>query len=46
MFKMKVSKEAVEGLEVIPAGIYMVRFLGFKPRVLEPIPRILKNRRA
>ena len=37
-FKMTVSKEAVEGLEVVPAGIYMVRFMGFKPKMSKADP--------
>jgi hypothetical protein len=30
-FKMTISKEAVEGKEVVPAGVYDVRLVGFKP---------------
>jgi len=37
-FQMKVSKEAVEGLEVVPAGIYMVRFIEFKPKYSKADP--------
>lgn len=31
-FKMGVSKEAVEGFELIQPGVYEVRFLKFKPK--------------
>lgn len=35
-YKMVVSKETVEGREVIPAGIYEVRLVGFKPKWSDP----------
>lgn len=31
-FRMGVSKESVEGREVVPPGIYDVRFVGFSPK--------------
>src|SRR5271170_627019 len=37
-FKMTVSKEAVEGKEVVPAGMYDVRLLGFYPKFTAPKP--------
>jgi hypothetical protein len=35
-FKMFVSKEAVEGKEVVPAGQYLVRFVKFVPKFSKP----------
>lgn len=32
-FKMTLSKEQVEGRENVPKGIYMVRFIGFEPKL-------------
>lgn len=37
-FQMKISKEAVEGKEVVPTGIYLVRFIEFKPKFSKPDP--------
>jgi hypothetical protein len=35
-FKMAVSKETIEGKETIPAGIYDVRLVSFKPKFSDP----------
>ena len=35
-FKMPISKEAIEGKEVVPAGIYDVRLVGFTPKFSKP----------
>ena len=35
-FKMAVSKESIEGKEVVPPGEYMVRFVEFKPKYSKP----------
>lgn len=35
-FKMAVSKETIEGRETLPAGIYEVRLIGFKPKFSDP----------
>lgn len=33
MFKMKFNKEELEGMKPVPAGVYQVRFVGFKPKL-------------
>jgi hypothetical protein len=35
-FRMTVSKETVEGKEVVPAGIYDIRLVSFKPKFSDP----------
>lgn len=37
-FKMSVSKEQVEGREVVPEGIYKVRFVKFAPKLSKADP--------
>lgn len=33
MFKMKFNKDELEGPKPLPAGLYQVRFVGFKPKM-------------
>lgn len=35
-FQMKIDNSKLEGLDVMPAGLYKVRLLGFKPKYSKP----------
>lgn len=45
-FRMSVSKEQVEGKELVPDGIYQVRFIKFSPKLSKPQPGALNSQQS